>query len=152
MVEKWEKNPSVVSAVKVKEADGLRRVEIGRQKVASMPVDADFLKAAVWNVSLPDTFSTVDNKFLTIDYCGDVARIYADGKLVADNFWNGKAMVVRLSDLVGKKVELRVLPLGADYPIYLQKEQRMLLEQAGGSLLRLNNIGIVERNDYKYND
>lgn len=152
MVEKWEKNPSVVSAVKVKEADGLRRVEIGRQKVASMPVDADFLKAAVWNVSLPDTFSTVDNKFLTIDYCGDVARIYAEGKLVADNFWNGKAMVVRLSDLVGKKVELRVLPLGADYPIYLQKEQRMLLEQAGGSLLRLNNIGIVERNDYKYND
>jgi hypothetical protein len=72
--------------------------------------------------------------------------LYADGQLVADNFWNGKPMLVRLSDLVGKRVELKILPLGKAYPIYLQQAQRAELDQApNGILLSLDSIQVIER-------
>ena len=75
-----------------------------------------------------------------------MARVYADGQLVEDNYWNGKPMLVRMSDLVGKRVELRILPLGKDFPIYLQREQRALLDTTpGGQLLLLDSIKVIER-------
>ena len=37
-----------------------------------------------------------------------IQRIYADGILVEYNFWNGKPTLVRLSDLIGKHVELKI--------------------------------------------
>ena len=87
-----------------------------------------------------------DDLFLQINYRGDVARVYADGQLVEDNFWNGKPMLVRMSDLVGKRVELRILPLGKDFPIYLQREQRAQLDAApDGQLLSLDSIKVIER-------
>ena len=57
-------------------------------------------------------------------YQGDAARIYADGILVEYNFWNGKPTLVRLSDLIGKHVELKILPFGKGYPIYLQAKEK----------------------------
>ncbi len=84
--------------------------------------------------------------FLSISYRGDCARVYADGKLVEDNFWNGKSMLVRLSDLVGKHVELKVLPLRKDAPIYLQEKQKAVLENAEGDyMLCLDSISVVGR-------
>ncbi|MCR5549227.1 MAG: beta-galactosidase, partial [Bacteroidales bacterium] len=91
----------------------------------------------------------VDNPedwFLEIDYDGDVARVYADGRLVEDNFWNGRKMLVRVSDLAGKDAELRILPLRKDAPIYLQRAQRAILESAPGeTLLTLRGIRLVHR-------
>ena len=150
---------------KVKEADGLREVKMGSQKVAEQPSDADFGKAAVWSLELkaeagpsikndqlmtmdlqPSPLDMPDDYFLRIDYQGDAARVYADGQLVEDNFWNGKPMFVRLSDLVGKRVELRILPLGKQYPIYLQKEQREVLDAApGNALLELKGVTVLHR-------
>lgn len=111
-----------------------------------MPYESDFKDAAVWIIKgLKPTLNT-DNLFLKINYKGDVARIYADGKLVADNFWNGKGMLVRVSDLIGKKIELKILPLGKNYPIYLQPEQRKIIAQdSDGVLLELENVQLVER-------
>lgn len=143
----------------------LRTVQMGRQKVAEQPYEADFQDAPTWQISfaaephpsiLTDQFMTMDlqpsalecpeDYFLEIQYQGDVARLYADGILVQDNFWNGKPMHVRLSSLVGKKVELRILPLGKDYPIYLQKEQRTILDAApDGILLRLISVRLIKR-------
>lgn len=123
-----------------------RTITLGSQKVAAMPTNADFDKAAAWSVNLPACEGEVDDYFVQIDYKGDCARVYADGKLVMDNFWNGKPMLVRLSDLVGKEVELRVLPLQKDYPIYLQKAQRAELDKApNGILLTLDGIKMVKR-------
>ena len=87
-------------------------------------------------------------QFLKIDYAGDCARVYADGKLVMDNFWNGKPMLVRMSDLAGKKVELRILPLRKDAPIYLQKEQKEILDNSQAVLLQLNSINILTRETF----
>ena len=122
---------------------------MGSQKVAAMPTDADFENAAVWNINLEkfkgsnSQLSIINYQFLKIDYAGDCARIYADGKLVMDNFWNGKPMLVRMSDLAGKNVELRILPLRKDAPIYLQKEQKALLDNSKDYLLQLENISIL---------
>jgi hypothetical protein len=123
---------------------------MGSQKVAAAPIDKEFENAAVWEINLPISSPTVGGLeeafYLQINYCGDVARVYADGQLVEDNYWNGKPMLVRMGDLVGKRVELRILPLGKDYPIYLQREQRALLDAApGGQLLSLDSIKLIER-------
>jgi hypothetical protein len=126
---------------------------MGAQKVAAMPTNEDFENAAVWELDLSGSRSQVSDfnvhtQFLKIDYAGDCARIYADGKLVMDNFWNGKPMLVRMSDLANKKVELRILPLRKDAPIYLQKEQKEILDNSQAALLQLNSINILKIETY----
>jgi hypothetical protein len=127
---------------KVKDAAAPRIVPMGTQKVAAMPTNEDFEKAAVWNLNIKG-LPTGSDAFLKIDYAGDCARVYADGKLVMDNFWNGKPMLVRMSDLAGNNVELRILPLRKDAPIYLQKTQKALLDNSKESLLKLEDISIL---------
>ena len=97
-----------------------------------------YTNVVIWSRSI------VNCQFLKISYAGDCARVYADGKLVMDNFWNGKPMLVRMSDLAGKKVELRILPLSKDAPIYLQKEQKEILDNSKAALLQLNSIDILK--------
>ena len=146
MEETWHTLSTKVNYVLTQEPGGLREVKMGSQKVAAQPVESDFNKAATWSISNLNELNENLDLYLEIKYRGDVARIYADGKLVEDNFWNGKPMLVRLSDLVGKKVELRILPLGKDYPIYLQQAQRAELDKApNGVLLSLDGIQVIER-------
>lgn len=91
------------------------------------------------------------NLYLHISYKGDAARIYADGQLIEDNFWNGKPMLVRISDLIGKRVELKILPLGKDYPIYLQAKEKEALDKAPhGILLSLDSIKVLQCEDRAY--
>ncbi len=144
--EYWTRNGKV--NCKQTQADGgLRTIRMGGQKVAEQPSDADFEQAAVWTIQVPEKWAAKANDlFLEISYKGDVARVYADGKMVEDNFWNGKPMLVRVADLIGKQVELRILPLGKDYPIYLQQAERTQLASApDGRLLSLDDIELIER-------
>lgn len=149
--ETWETMPTKVNYALAKEHGGLREIKMGSQKVAAQPTEEDFRKAATWIISNLNELNENLDLFLQISYKGDVARIYADGQLVEDNFWNGKPMLVRLSDLIGKKVELKILPLGKDYPIYLQKEQKAELNKASnGLLLSLDSIQVIERRTQEY--
>ena len=151
MEETWNTLPTKVNFALAKEHGGLREVKMGSQKVASQPTEEDFNKAATWVISNLNELNENLDLYLQISYRGDVARIYADGQLVEDNFWNGKPMLVRLSDLVGKRVELKILPLGKDYPIYLQKEQKKELDNASnGILLSLDGIQVIERSTQEY--
>ena len=144
--EYWREMDDRVEVNKVREADAPREIVMGKQKVAAMPEDGDFDKAAVYEMNIDSSFvSCADSAFIRIDYAADCARVYADGKLVQDNFWNGKPMLVRVSDLVGKKVELRILPLRKDAPIYLQKEQKAILEASENFLLTLTKVSVVMR-------
>ena len=107
---------------KIKEAGAPRRITIGVNKVAEAPVDSDFETAAVYEISgLPEQRSNV---MLTINYRGDVARLYCDGKLIADNFYNGRPMLLGLWRLPenAQKLELKILPLQADMPVYFPEE------------------------------
>ena len=144
--EYWHKTDDKVEVRKIREADSPRDIVMGKQKVAAMPEDSDFDKAAVYVIDVDSALaSCADSAFLKIDYAADCARVYADGKLVQDNFWNGKPMLVRVSDLVGKHVELRILPLRKDAPIYLQKEQKAILEASENALLTLTKVSVIKR-------
>ncbi len=112
---------------KVREAGPLRTITIGKQKVAEEPQDEDFEQAAVYRITLPETISALNSHpspLLRIDYRGDVARLYADGKLVADNFYYGRPFLFGLWRLPEgtRELELRILPLQKDAPIYLPRE------------------------------
>jgi hypothetical protein len=157
--EEWkESKTKTITITKKKDAAAPRIIPMGSQKVAAMPTNEDFENAAVWELDLSKVEgqrskvkglrSIVNCQFLKISYAGDCARVYADGKLVMDNFWNGKPMLVRMSDLAGKKVELRILPLRKDAPIYLQKEQKEILDNSKAALLQLNSINILTRETF----
>ena len=126
----------------------VRQIQKGSAGVAQQPVEEDFLHASVWSITLsPDIQKkdVADDLFLKITYQGDVARVYADGLLVEDNFWNGNPMMVRVSDLVGKQVELKILPLPQNDLIYLQAPYHDILRKTSGPLLNLEGITMVER-------
>lgn len=145
--ESWKETSDItVTYSKTQEAASPRAITLGSQKVAEMPSNEDFNNAAVWQLDIESVSPSDDSEyFLQINYAADCARVYADGHLVEDNWWNGKPMLVRLSDLVGKKVELRILPLKKDSPIYLQKAQKEILDTApNGILLKIENIKIIK--------
>ena len=107
---------------KVKEAGALRTITMGVNKAAEGPTDEDFEQAAVYTIDLPE----LDRQglLLNIDYRGDVARLYADGKLIDDNFYNGRPFQYALWRLPkdGQRLELRILPLQKDMPVYFPRE------------------------------
>lgn len=117
-----EPKPAIAAEyAKTAEAGEPRTITFGAQKVAEAPSDADFEAAARYTIAIPDDR---DGRILEVNYRGDVARIYADGKLVADNFYYGRPMLLGLWRLPAacKEVELRILPLQPDMPVYFPRE------------------------------
>ncbi|MBQ7471021.1 MAG: beta-galactosidase [Prevotella sp.] len=117
-----ESTPQTVAFSKTKEAGQLRQIVKGRAKVAEAPTDEDFEQAAIYKIQLDNTADR--NRLLSIHYRGDCARLYANGKLVADNFYYGRTFLFGLWRLPAdcKELELRILPLQPDAPIYLPRE------------------------------
>ena len=107
---------------KVKKAGALRTITMGVNKVAEEPVDEDFEQAAVYTIDLPAVSG--EGRLLNIEYRGDVARLYADGQLIDDNFYNGRPFQYALWRLPKecKQLELRILPLQKDIPVYFPRE------------------------------
>ncbi|MBR5963519.1 MAG: beta-galactosidase, partial [Bacteroidaceae bacterium] len=116
--------PPVVK--KIREAGTLRQITIGVAKVAEEPVDADFEQAAVYSIDLPADSSlyVYPAAVLQIEYRGDVARLYADGHLIDDNFYNGRPFQYALWRLPKGccQLELHILPLQKDMPVYFPRE------------------------------
>ena len=112
--------PCPVAFEKLREAGPLRTITIGVNKAAEEPVDADFDQAAVYRIPLP----TQRDGLLRITYRGDVARLYADGCLIDDNFYNGLPFLYGLWRLPADctELELRILPLQKDMPVYFPRE------------------------------
>ena len=151
--EYWAEDAVATQSIKytiTKKTNSLRKVTLGTQKVAAMPKNADFVNAQTWLIELPENTDEA-NSFLSINYAGDCARIYADGQLVEDNFWNGKAMLVRMNSLKGKKIELGIMPLSKDAPIYLQEKQKKELQQSNNYLLELKDIKVIRRTTTQLN-
>ena len=92
--------------------------------MAEEPTDEDFANAAVYKIALPSEAVEKRNRLLSIEYQGDCARLYADGKLIADHFQYGRPFIFGLWRLPEgtTELELRILPMQADAPIYLPRE------------------------------
>jgi hypothetical protein len=122
---------------RVKEAGAARKIAKGTAGVAEQPSDEDFAQAAVYIIDLPAECST---SLLRIDYRGDVARLYADGKLIEDNFYNGRPLMYGLWRLPAdcRRLELRILPLQKDMPVYFPPEAKV--DEAGEAVNRISLV------------
>ena len=122
-----------LSYKKIKDADSPRVISKGPAKVAEAPNDSDFNQAAVYIIDIPETTSGT-YPLLDIEYRGDCARLYNNGELIDDNFYNGLHFMYGLWRLPPdtRHLELRILPLQPDAPIYLPKEA---IRQSGEELI-----------------
>ena len=114
---------------KMKEAGPLRTIVKGKAKVAEAPSEEEWQQAAIYKIELPSaeadsSLSTLHSSLLSITYQGDCARLYAEGKLIADHFQYGRPFLYGLWRLptITKELELRIMPLQNDAPIYLPRE------------------------------
>jgi len=85
----------------------------------------DILFAAVWTLALPKQGSNAnERRFLRIRYVGDVARLSAGGKLLDDNFADGRPWLVGLArfapELQKNELQLSIYPLRKDAPIFFE--------------------------------
>ena len=133
------KNEELATATctKVKEAGPLRTIQKGKAKVAEAPQEDDWQQAAVYRITLPldSSLFTLHSSLLSIEYQGDCARLYAVSyentnpsspsyRLIADNFQYGRPFLYGLWRLPQgvTELELRILPMQKDAPIYLPRE------------------------------
>lgn len=72
--------------------------------------------------------------FVCIDYVGDAAQIYADGKLIADDYYYGAKWLIPVKLLSGKKITLGISEL----------DDNVYLEVAVDAHLALKSICITE--------
>jgi beta-galactosidase len=94
--------------------------------VAEAPADNEFDQAADWQITVPpDALAHLNNLFLQVTYQGDIARISSRGKLLDDNFYNGTPWTLGLKRFLHAgplaTLDLSILPLRKDAPIYLQQ-------------------------------
>lgn len=112
-----------VPYTKKQEAGPFRTIVKGKAKVAEAPSEEDWQQAAIYQIQLSPE-ANGEKTLLNIDYRGDCARLYADGQLIADNFYYGRPFLFGLWRLPAsvRELELRILPLQQDAPIYLPTE------------------------------
>ena len=80
---------------------------------SSAPDDAQVdALAAVWRLTTPPPAVTGQRIELVIDWEGDVAQLRADGALVGDRFWDGRAWRVDVTELdPAAELTLHILPV-----------------------------------------
>ena len=122
----------LIEFTKVKEAGTQRTIKKGKAKVAEAPSEQDWQQAAVYKIQLTSDLLPLTSALLSITYRGDCARLYANGRLVADNFYYGRPFLYGLWRLPKDctELELRILPLQPDAPIYLPREAEKVAGEA----------------------
>jgi beta-galactosidase len=139
-----------VSTSQIKKPGPLRKISLGTiaQPVAAAPVDADFSAAAVWIVTLPKNIDLTNDPLLRIHYIGDVARVMLNGKFITDDFYNGNAFDIGLRrhapETLTGKLEVAILPLQKDAPIYMADKARPEFGAANG-IAKIQSVEIIPR-------
>ena len=125
-----------VKFTKVSDAGLPRTISNGPAKVAEAPSNDDFNQAAIYKISIKKEWTRrkddlslnpayfIQGNILHIEYRGDCARLYADGKLIADNFYYGRHFLMGLWRLPTDctELELRILPRNSYMPVYTPLE------------------------------
>jgi hypothetical protein len=98
------------------------------------PDDACYERATRLRLRLPDEIPTRQGRvLLTLDYLGDAARLYADGQLVDDHFYDGEPWLVGVDRFASAgrwpTFELAIIAAG-DLPIFMEPAARARLAEA----------------------
>jgi beta-galactosidase len=129
------------------------RLSKDQYPVALAPDEADFTNAAVWEIKLPAGLDLNLHPLLRIHYVGDVARVTLNGKLLDDNFYNGRVFDLGLEryapEILRGNLRLDVLPLRKDAPIYLATDARPDFGKAD-SIAKLADVEIVNRYETEF--
>jgi hypothetical protein len=100
------------------------------------PDDACYDRAARWRLRLPDGLPADRGRvLLVLDYLGDAARLYADGALVDDHFYDGEPWSVGVDRFAqhGRwpTLELAIIAAAAgELPVFLEASARNRLAGA----------------------
>jgi beta-galactosidase len=114
----------------IQQAGPPRKVLLGEASppVAAAPGDTDFLTAASWRVQLPPDLELDGDPILRMHYVGDVARVTLNGKLLADDFYNGNDFEIGVRryapDILAGDLRIAILPLSKSAPIYMDEKAR----------------------------
>ena len=106
----------------------LKRADLTLAAKMNPMIHKNWNTAAVtrWRINIPMQDRALP-LLLRIHYVGNVLRVYAGGKLVVDDFYNGKPLDLPLDrippDLRGN-IKLRLLPLFAHSPVTLPHQAR----------------------------
>lgn len=108
----------------------------GKRTPLAPPAEA-YDRASRWQLALPEALPSGDERILlAIDYVGDAARLYADGRLVDDHFHDGDTWWVGVHRFVtgGRwpRLELAVLAADPEAPIFLEDAARAQWRTAAG--------------------
>jgi beta-galactosidase len=131
---------------KLSDAGKTAPVKMGKE-VAMAPGDAEFASAGRWSIRVPNLAGPgMSNVYLRIAYEGDVARVYDAGKLMTDDFYKGTPWWIGLRRIsragLERGIELRILPLRQDAPIYLPSGARPA-QPPGGERVSLKEVRVV---------
>ena len=115
--------------------------------VAQAPAEGALPQAGRWSITIPaGAEDGLSELFLEVRYVGDVARLSAGGRLLDDNFFNGQEWSVGLKRFLGstggRTLELSVLPLRRDAPVYLETPQPVAFG-ADGQAGRVESVRLV---------
>jgi beta-galactosidase len=137
-----------VTCKNVQSADPPREISMGKikQPVATAPLDADFEKAAVWQIKLPMDVDLGTDPIVRLHYVGDVARVMLNGQFITDDFYNGNTFDIGLRrhapEILHGDLRIAILPLRKDAPIYMTEEARPHFGGAD-SVATLQSIEII---------
>jgi len=117
------------------------------KEVAEAPEAEAFQGAAEWSIQVPPiTSPAVRNVLLRITYMGDIARVYADGKLATDDFYKGTPFEIALRRPAAPDAEqtlkLQILPMRKDAPIYLPAGGDIAFPPSG-QIVELQRVEVV---------
>ena len=151
-----EAETQAVSLEPIRKAGPPREIPLSKisEPVATEPTDADFGAAAVWRIKVPADGDMTHDPILRIGYAGDVARITLNGRLLEDDFYNGRPIELGLrryaSELAAGDLEISILPLRKD--AISGDKQRIFMAAsavpdfgADSAVARIKSSEIIER-------
>ncbi|MFT7773329.1 beta-galactosidase [Roseateles sp.] len=127
----------------------------GLAGAAVQPIPEAFASAATWALKLPAQLAPqAEDVLLELDFVGDIGRVFAGTRMLDDWYYNGQRWQIGLRQFAlqpGQQLELSVLPLRADAPVYIDAAHRptfadgqsQVAELRGARLLAVRRLAIA---------
>lgn len=147
--------PTLQISATRKAGNAPRILKGGLANAAVQPVPEAFATAATWSLKLPAKLPPkAEDLLLELDFVGDIGRVFAGTKMLDDWYYNGQRWQIGLRQFAlkpGAELQLSVLPLRADAPVYIDAAHRpvfaagqtQVAELRGARLLTTKRVAIA---------